>query len=85
MHCDEHVEEFLSTGKKLYDPSILNILSHIQAVERSVQLVIESAVTNCGNDARDRYIRVRLHSRNLMPKFGDKKQDKTVAKKHYFF
>ena len=78
---DEQVEEFISTGKKLNYPSILNIPCHTQAVERIVQLVVESAVTNRGYDARNRYIRVRLHSRNLMPKFGDKKHYKTVAKK----
>ena len=51
---DEQVEEFISTGKNLDDPSILNIPCHTQAVERSVQLMVESAVTNCGYDARDR-------------------------------
>ena len=51
---DERVKEFISTGKKLDDLSILNIPCHTQAVERSVQLVVESAVTNFGYDARDR-------------------------------
>jgi len=78
---DEQVEEFISTGKKLEDPSILDIPCHTQAVERSVQLVAESASSTCEYEARDRYVRVRLRSRKLIPKFGDKKNYKTAPEK----
>ena len=38
-----------------------------------MKLVTEAAADVCGQEARDGYIRIRLHSREEMPKFTSKK------------
>lgn len=51
---------------------------HTQTVERCVKLVTEASLAVCGHDARDGFIRSRLESRRLMPKFDTKAQYTTT-------
>lgn len=53
-------------------PDFAAIPCHTQAVERGVKLVTEAAKKVCGENARDGFIRSRLESRKLMPKFDTK-------------
>lgn len=46
---------------------------HTQAVERTVKLVTQAAMSVCGAEARDGYIKSTLRSRKIMPKFNTKK------------
>jgi hypothetical protein len=46
---------------------------HTQAVERHVKLVSEAAKAVCGQKSRDGFIRARIASRQLMPKFESKR------------
>ena len=69
---------------KLSDEELLKILdlplqlpkwsNHTQAVERGIKLVTESCTAVTGAIERDGYIRQRMHSRKLMPKFNTKKE-----------
>ena len=45
---------------------------HTQAIERCVKLVTEASSTVCGVKSRDGFIRVRLESRKIMPRFESK-------------
>lgn len=45
---------------------------HTQAVERCVKLVTEASAAVCGNVKRDGFIRSRLESRKIMPRFETK-------------
>lgn len=47
---------------------------HTQAVERTVKLVTEAAENVCESLAREGYIKAKINSRKLMPKFDTKKQ-----------
>lgn len=55
-------------------PLTLKYPNHTQCVERSVKLVTEASRAVYGFDARDGFIRARVHSRSLMPQY-DSKQD----------
>lgn len=55
-------------------PLTLNYKNHTQGVERCVKLVTDASKAVYGFDARDGFIRARINSRNLMPRF-DSKQD----------
>ena len=48
--------------------------NHTQAVERGIKLVTESCTAVTGAIERDGYIRQRMHSRQLMPKFNTKNE-----------
>ena len=43
---------------------------HTQSVERGVKLVTEASAAVCGVNARDGFIRARLESRKVMPRFN---------------
>ena len=45
---------------------------HTQSVERHIRLVTEASENVCGQERRDSYIRSKLQSRLLMPKFETK-------------
>ena len=47
---------------------------HSQAVERCVKLVTEASAAVYGPEARDRFIRARIESREMLPQFNTKKQ-----------
>lgn len=50
---------------------------HAQAVERHVKLIAESSASVCGPKERDGFIKTRIVSREIMPKF-ETKSDYTV-------
>lgn len=52
--------------------SLLNVPCHSQAVERCVKLVTEASSSVCGQEARDGFIRSRIASREILPKFETK-------------
>lgn len=52
--------------------SLLNAPCHSQAVERCVKLVTEASASVCGQEARDGFIRYRIVSREILPKFETK-------------
>ena len=56
---------------KPYDPPKFSC--HTQSTERCVKLVTEAASAVCGQEARDGYIRARIHHREAMPIFTTKK------------
>jgi hypothetical protein len=52
---------------------------HSQAVERCVKLVTEATAAVCGNEARDGFIRSKITSRTVLPKFETKGQYRKVV------
>lgn len=66
-------EEAIKTGDII---DIVRFPCHSQAVERSIKLVTEASTSVCGQNQRDGYIRAKLTSQNLMPKFETKKDYK---------
>ena len=46
---------------------------HTQSTERAVKLVTEASAEVCGEEARDGFIRARLHDREEMPVLTTKK------------
>jgi len=62
----------LISGETSHVISIEKFPCHTQSVERCVKLVTEAAAAVCGPEARDSYIRSRLHARDLMPQFETK-------------
>ena len=44
-----------------------------QAVERVIKLVTESSLSVCGPEARDGFVKVKIASQKMMPKFETKK------------
>jgi hypothetical protein len=48
---------------------IINIPSYTQAVERNVRSVTKSAVAVCESENRERFIHVRIKSRNSLPTY----------------
>ena len=69
--CSKSTAELQSYLDIPYSPPLFS--SHTQSTERCVKLVTEAAAAVCGQEARGGYIRVRLHSREEMPKFTSKK------------
>lgn len=57
---------------------ILRFPYHSQAGEHCVKLVTEASAVVCSNDARDEFIRTRIASRILLPKFENKNQNLQV-------
>ncbi|XP_055922808.1 uncharacterized protein LOC129953593 [Eupeodes corollae] len=47
---------------------------HTQAVERCIKLVTEASASVCGQESRDGFIKARISSRKLLPKFETKKE-----------
>ncbi len=52
---------------------------HLQAVERCVKLVTEATAAVCGNESRDGFIRSKITSRTVLPKFETKGQYRKVV------
>ena len=50
-----------------------NFSIHTQSTERAVKQVTEAAACAVGHEARDGFIRARIHHREEMPKFRSKK------------
>lgn len=46
---------------------------HTQAVERSVKIVTEAAISACDKKTRDGMIHAKLASRKVMPKFDSRR------------
>ena len=69
--CSKSTAEIQSYLDIPYSPPQFSC--HTQSTERCVKLVTEAAAAVCGQEARDGYIRARLHSREEMPKFTSKK------------
>ena len=65
---DEQLIQILETTLQV--PRWLN---NTQAVERGIKAVTEAATAVTGQVERDGYIKQRMHSRKLMPKFNTKK------------
>ena len=65
---DEEVTMVLITPLKV--PMWLN---NTQAVERGIKLVTEASTVVTGQEERDGFIRVKMHSRDIMPMFNTKK------------
>lgn len=69
---DESLKDMI---KDIHNEKIIkmtNFPCHTQAVERCVKLVTEASSSVCGSDARDGFIRNRLVSRAILPKFDTK-------------
>lgn len=68
----EELETLVSRGE---DNKIdfLRLPCHTQAVERSVKTVTEASGTLCSKSAREGFIKAKIESRKLMPKFDSKK------------
>lgn len=69
----EKFKEVAEAGAGL-EETILKLPCHTQAVERCIKLVTEASQSVYGEKARDGFIRARIQSRNIMPKF-EKKSD----------
>lgn len=78
MKCvtNESIQKYLRT-REIPDFEFLKFPCHMQAVERCVKLVTESAGKVCGENSRGGYIRTTLHLRSKMPKFEQKSHIKT--------
>ena len=48
--------------------------NHTQSVERCIKLVTDASKAVYGYDAQDGFIRARISSRTVMPRFDTKKQ-----------
>ena len=55
-----------------------NFYCHSQSCERAVKAVTEAAAKVCGWERRDRYVRVTMASRDLIPVFNSKKDILTI-------
>ena len=51
----------------------LNYLIHTQSTERAIKSVTEAAAAVIGEDARNGFVRARIHHRTMMPVFKTKK------------
>lgn len=71
LTCSMTRAEIKSFLDKPYDPPKFSC--HTQSTERCVKLVTEAAAAVCGQEARDGYIRARIHHREAMPIFTTKK------------
>ena len=69
--CSKSTAEIQSYLDIPYSPPLF--FCHTQFTERCVKLATEAAAAVCGQEARDGYIRVRLHFREEMPKFTSKR------------
>lgn len=68
----EELECFIVRGEE-NKIDFLRLPCHTQAVERSVKTVTEASGTLCSKSAREGYIKSKIESRKLMPKFDSKK------------
>ena len=71
LTCSMTRAEIKAFLDKPYDPPKFSC--HTQSTERCVKLVTEAASAVCGQEARDGYIRARIHHREAMPIFTTKK------------
>ena len=71
LTCSMSRAEIKAFLNKPYDPPKFSC--HTQSTERCVKMVTEAAAAVCGQDARDGYIRARVHHREVMPVFTTKK------------
>ena len=69
---DEELIEKLSGDELFEEWAFRKFPCHTVAVERSVKLVTEAALKVYGHDARERYIRSTLKSRESLPRFDTK-------------
>ncbi|KAK5643316.1 hypothetical protein RI129_007161 [Pyrocoelia pectoralis] len=69
-YSDEELKRFIQTGES---PDVPKFPCHTQPVERHIKLVTEASSSVCGHIRRDGFIRSKLHSLNLRPKFETKK------------
>lgn len=72
-YLDEELKSFITTGEI---PEIPGFPCHTQTVERHIKLVTEASSSVCGQVRRDGFIRSKIKSKSLVPKFETKKEYK---------
>lgn len=69
---DEQLQDLIENGGDAV-LEFMRLPCHTQAVERSVKVVTEAALSVCDKTRREGFIKSKLASRKLMPKFETKK------------
>lgn len=69
---DEQLQDLIENGEDAV-LEFMRLPCHTQAVERSVKVVTEAALSVCDKARREGFIKSKLASRKLMPKFETKK------------
>lgn len=69
---DEQLQDLIENGGDAV-LEFMRLPCHTQAVERSVKVVTEASLSVCDKTKREGFIKSKLASRKLMPKFETKK------------
>ena len=74
---DEDLKKYISEAREpscqMQSIDFPRFPCHTQAVERVIKLVTESSLSVCGPEARDGFVKAKIASQKMMPKFETKK------------